>query len=82
MQVAFCSDVELLRRLLGLKWGVRDEGQAFLEVGEELEDVKPVDGSGRGMRRGSQEMLHPGLDAAFAHVEKLEQNMLRKGAEQ
>jgi len=49
---------------------VRDEGEAFLALGDEPEERDP--------RGAAAEALHPGLDAAFKHVEKLEQNMLRK----
>lgn len=69
---AFCSDVELLRRAFGCcapssKVVARDEGEAFLSRATSEEE-----------RLDNHTGLHPGLDAAFRHVEKLEANMLRK----
>ena len=65
----------MLRRLLACCGGVREpkrklrgEGEAFLHLTEEVDES----------RRAGTEALHPGLDAAFKHVEKLEANM-RKG---
>lgn len=71
---AFCGDSELVRRTLGLgastKVAARDEGEAFLSKAPSEEER--LDGADGG--------LHPGLDAAFRHVEKLEASMLRKSA--
>ena len=74
-QAAMISDVDLLRRVFGglipgkaSGRGRRDEGEAFLRLGDESDDMSDRSGP-----------LHPGLDEAFKHVEMLEANM-RKGS--
>lgn len=71
-QAAFCCDSEPLRRLFGRGAGGRkahkwDEGEAFLTRNDDGDD-----------RMESADELHPGLEAAFKHVEKLEANMKHK----
>jgi len=70
---AFCGDSEVIRRAFGCcastKVAAKDEGEAFLQKAPSEDERLDADGG-----------LHPGLDAAFRHVEKLEASMLHKSA--
>jgi len=72
-QAAFCGDSEVIRRAFGCcastKVVAKDEGEAFLQKAPSEDERLDADGG-----------LHPGLDAAFRHVEKLEASMLHKSA--
>ena len=65
----------MLRRLLACCGGVREPKRTLRDEGEAFLNLNETDES----RRVGTEALHPGLDAAFKHVEKLEANMLKKG---